>query len=78
MAKFAKRVNAPVLIGIGAAFDFLTGKKKQAPVWMQRNGLEWLFRLLTEPRRLWKRYAELPLFAVLVLAQILGIKSYNN
>jgi N-acetylglucosaminyldiphosphoundecaprenol N-acetyl-beta-D-mannosaminyltransferase len=77
MVKFAQRVNAPVLIGIGAAFDFLTGEKKQAPLWMQRNGLEWLFRLLSEPRRLWKRYAELPWFALLVFAQKLGIKSYK-
>jgi len=43
-------------VAIGAAFDFLAGTKRQAPVWMQRSGFEWLFRLLTEPRRLWKRY----------------------
>lgn len=41
---------------IGAAFDFLTGQKKQAPKWMQKHGLEWFFRLLTEPKRLWRRY----------------------
>lgn len=44
------------LIGVGAAFDFLAGRTKQAPAWMQRNGLEWLFRLATEPVRLWPRY----------------------
>jgi N-acetylglucosaminyldiphosphoundecaprenol N-acetyl-beta-D-mannosaminyltransferase len=49
-------VNAPVLIGCGAAFDFLSGTKPQAPRWMQRSGLEWTFRLMTEPRRLWRRY----------------------
>ena len=43
-------------IAIGAAFDFIAGEKKQAPMWMQRNGLEWLFRLAIEPRRLWRRY----------------------
>jgi N-acetylglucosaminyldiphosphoundecaprenol N-acetyl-beta-D-mannosaminyltransferase len=50
------RVGAPVLIGVGAAFDFHAGLKRQAPRWMQRSGTEWLFRLLCEPRRLWRRY----------------------
>ena len=45
-----------VLVGVGAAFDFLSGAKRQAPGWMQRAGLEWLFRLIHEPRRLWRRY----------------------
>jgi N-acetylglucosaminyldiphosphoundecaprenol N-acetyl-beta-D-mannosaminyltransferase len=45
-----------VFIAVGAAFDFVAGEKKQAPMWMQRNGLEWLFRLAVEPRRLWRRY----------------------
>lgn len=49
-------LNAPLLIGIGAAFDFLSGTKVQAPKWMQTRGLEWLFRLYQEPRRLAKRY----------------------
>ncbi len=49
-------LEAPVLIGIGAAFDFLSGMKVQAPRWVQRCGLEWLFRLCCEPRRLWRRY----------------------
>ena len=50
------QIQAPVLIGVGAAFDFLAGVKPQAPVWMQRSGFEWLFRLACEPGRLWKRY----------------------
>jgi N-acetylglucosaminyldiphosphoundecaprenol N-acetyl-beta-D-mannosaminyltransferase len=45
-----------VMIGVGAAFDFHAGRVRQAPVWMQRNGLEWLFRLVAEPKRLWQRY----------------------
>jgi N-acetylglucosaminyldiphosphoundecaprenol N-acetyl-beta-D-mannosaminyltransferase len=45
-----------VLLGVGAAFDFLAGAKRQAPGWLQRAGLEWLFRLAMEPRRLWRRY----------------------
>jgi len=49
-------LDVPVIIGVGAAFDFLSGQKPQAPRWMQRSGLEWLFRLASEPRRLWRRY----------------------
>lgn len=45
-----------VFCAVGAAFDFVAGNKKQAPVWMQHNGVEWVYRLATEPRRLWKRY----------------------
>jgi N-acetylglucosaminyldiphosphoundecaprenol N-acetyl-beta-D-mannosaminyltransferase len=56
MADHVGRLHAPALIGIGAAFDFHAGLKPQAPRWMQRNGLEWLFRMSTEPRRLGKRY----------------------
>jgi len=56
MYEFRDYVKYPVLIGVGAAFDFLAGNKKQAPIWMQNAGLEWLFRLLQEPRRLWRRY----------------------
>jgi N-acetylglucosaminyldiphosphoundecaprenol N-acetyl-beta-D-mannosaminyltransferase len=56
MASHLGRLNAHVMIGVGAAFDFLSGAKRQAPRWIQRSGLEWLFRLITEPRRLWRRY----------------------
>ncbi len=53
----ARRESLPcVLVGVGAAFDFLAGAKPQAPAWMQGVGLEWLFRLAAEPRRLWRRY----------------------
>ena len=76
MAAHLGRIQAPVMIGIGAAFDFLSGRKPQAPKWMQRSGLEWLFRLGTEPRRLWPRYRQYPLFIVLVLAQLLGLKKF--
>ena len=57
MASHIGRVNAPALFGVGAAFDIHAGNLKQAPRWMQRSGLEWLFRLASEPRRLWRRYA---------------------
>jgi N-acetylglucosaminyldiphosphoundecaprenol N-acetyl-beta-D-mannosaminyltransferase len=56
MALYRPALNAPLLIGVGAAFDFVAGTKRQAPIWMQRSGLEWLFRLIQEPGRLWKRY----------------------
>jgi N-acetylglucosaminyldiphosphoundecaprenol N-acetyl-beta-D-mannosaminyltransferase len=56
MAEHVGRIEAPVMIGVGAAFDFHAGLKKQAPQWIQQSGFEWLFRLGTEPRRLWKRY----------------------
>jgi len=57
MAHMRPLLDAPVLIGVGAAFDFHGGRVKQAPAWMQRAGLEWLYRLIQEPRRLWRRYA---------------------
>lgn len=75
MATHRARLRAPVLIGVGAAFDFLSGAKPQAPRWMQRSGLEWLFRLATEPRRLWPRYlVDNPLFVVLVILQLVGLR----
>jgi N-acetylglucosaminyldiphosphoundecaprenol N-acetyl-beta-D-mannosaminyltransferase len=56
MARMRPRLQAPVLVGVGAAFDFLSGRKRQAPSWMQARGLEWLFRLSQEPARLLPRY----------------------
>ncbi|MGI9584223.1 MAG: WecB/TagA/CpsF family glycosyltransferase [Acidimicrobiia bacterium] len=61
------------LVGVGAAFDFIAGTKKEAPAWIQRAGLEWLFRLGQEPRRLWRRYLfNNPLFVLLLARQIVG------
>jgi len=75
MAEHVNRLTASVLIGVGAAFDFHAGLKQQAPRWMQRGGLEWLFRLVTEPQRLWRRYlVNNPLFVLLVLAEAVGIR----
>ncbi|KPL70027.1 hypothetical protein ADN00_18355 [Ornatilinea apprima] len=65
-----------VLVGVGAAFDFLSGNKPQAPRWMQRAGLEWLFRLASEPRRLWRRYLQYPRFVWLVFLQRLGLRKF--
>jgi N-acetylglucosaminyldiphosphoundecaprenol N-acetyl-beta-D-mannosaminyltransferase len=57
MATMRDRLDAPVLVGIGAAFDFHAGLVPQAPSWIQNLGMEWVFRLVHEPRRLWRRYA---------------------
>jgi N-acetylglucosaminyldiphosphoundecaprenol N-acetyl-beta-D-mannosaminyltransferase len=77
MVDHLERVGAPVMIGIGAAFDFISGNKPQAPRWMQRNGLEWFFRLASEPGRLWRRYLlSYPRFILLVLLQMVGLKQY--
>ncbi|HEX4188359.1 MAG TPA: WecB/TagA/CpsF family glycosyltransferase [Solirubrobacteraceae bacterium] len=57
MLRMRPRLSAPLLVGVGAAFDFHAGLISQAPPWMQRNGLEWTYRLSREPRRLWRRYA---------------------
>lgn len=70
MADHIGRLTAPVLVGVGAAFDFHAGRKRQAPSWMQKRGLEWLFRLASEPRRLAARYiAGNARFVALVLAE---------
>lgn len=81
MATHLARVEAPVMIGVGAAFDFLAGTKRQAPLWMQRSGLEWLFRLCSEPRRLWRRYAYIvPGFAILAVGDLVrrAIRSFEE
>ncbi len=78
MAAHVGRIRASVLVGVGAAFDFLAGLKPQAPVWMQHSGLEWLFRLASEPRRLWRRYlSNNPRFAWHVALQAAGVTRYE-
>ena len=73
MARMRPRLSAPLLVGVGAAFDFHAGLVPQAPPWMQRNGLEWLYRLSREPRRLWRRYARYnPLFIAAFARQYMG------
>ena len=68
-----------VMVGVGAAFDFLAGAKPQAPRWMMPLGLEWLFRLVTEPRRLWKRYLKHnPRFVALFALQLLRWKCFSS
>ncbi len=73
MAEHQERISA-VMLGVGAAFDFHAGVISQAPSWIQNLGMEWVYRFLQEPRRLWKRYLiQNPRFVVLALADLLGI-----
>jgi N-acetylglucosaminyldiphosphoundecaprenol N-acetyl-beta-D-mannosaminyltransferase len=78
MARNRPRLNAPLLVGVGAAFDFLTERRKQAPAWLRANGLEWLFRLAAEPRRLWRRYLVYnPKFTAALALQLTGLRRYE-
>ena len=72
------RLSVPVMLGVGAAFDIHSGKLTQAPRWMREHGLEWLFRLMTEPRRLWRRYIiNGSGFVWNVVLECLGIKTFE-
>ena len=77
MAEFLPKLDVTLMIGVGAAFDFHSGRVRQAPRWMQRGGLEWVFRLGCEPRRLAKRYfRNNPLFVLNFLLQLTGLKKF--
>lgn len=79
MANMRSRLSAPMLIGVGAAFDFHAGHKPQAPAVMQSLGLEWLFRLGSEPRRLWRRYLRVvPGYLGLLALQRTGFKRFPS
>lgn len=79
MATHVGRISATALLGIGAAFDFCAGTKPRGPRWMQRAGLEWLFRLIIEPRRLAHRYiVGNSVFLALALQQALGVRVYRK
>lgn len=78
IAKHRAELDVPVILGVGAAFDFLSGNKKQAPTWIQKIGMEWFFRFLSEPKRLFKRYIlGYPRFVILILLQILKLRHYE-
>ncbi|HET6465841.1 MAG TPA: WecB/TagA/CpsF family glycosyltransferase [Nitrospiria bacterium] len=74
MAEHSGRLRVPVMIGVGAAFDFHAGHKSRAPLWMQKSGLEWAWRLYQEPGRLWKRYLidDLPFFWYILKQKYIG------
>jgi N-acetylglucosaminyldiphosphoundecaprenol N-acetyl-beta-D-mannosaminyltransferase len=78
MAEFLPKLDVTLMFGVGAAFDFHSGRVKQAPRWMQCSGLEWFYRLCQEPRRLAKRYLKNnPLFALKIAGQLLKFKKYS-
>lgn len=78
MAAHEGKLQTRVMLGVGAAFDMHSGRTKQAPRWMQRNGFEWLFRMLQEPRRLFWRYARNnPAFVLRAAMQLAGVKPYR-
>jgi N-acetylglucosaminyldiphosphoundecaprenol N-acetyl-beta-D-mannosaminyltransferase len=78
MAENIKYLNKGVLIGIGAGFDYLAGQTKHAPEWMKNYSLEWLYRLIQEPKRLWKRYCiTIPIFIGLNILEFTKLKKFN-
>ena len=73
-----KKLNQGVMIGIGAGFDYLAGRTKHAPEWMKNLALEWLYRLIQEPGRLWKRYLFTnSLFILYIFLDLTGIKRFD-
>ena len=77
MAGALGRLDATLMFGIGAAFDLVSGRVRQAPRWIQRSGFEWLYRTFQEPRRLWRRYfRNNPRFVLAVLLQAAGLRRY--
>jgi N-acetylglucosaminyldiphosphoundecaprenol N-acetyl-beta-D-mannosaminyltransferase len=76
MAEFGPRLEVPLMVGVGAAFDMNSGRLTRAPLWMQVSGLEWFYRLIQEPRRLWKRYLVIiPEAAWEVALELLGLRN---
>ena len=79
MVEYLPKLDVTLMAGVGAAFDFHSGRVRQAPRWMQRSGLEWFYRLCSEPRRLARRYLRNnPLFVLKFSAQSLGLKRYPS
>jgi N-acetylglucosaminyldiphosphoundecaprenol N-acetyl-beta-D-mannosaminyltransferase len=79
MAAHRSQLNAAALMGVGAAFDFHAGTVRQAPKFIRRSGLEWLYRVASEPRRLWRRYATgVPIFAWQLLLQKTGLRRFPS
>jgi len=78
MYEHRDKLSVPAMFGIGAAFDLNTGRLRQAPAWMRENGLEWLFRLLAEPKRLWRRYIlSGAVFVWNVSLELLGLRAFD-
>ena len=82
MGRCAAKLDVPVMIGIGGSFNFIAGRVRRAPKWMQRTGLEWIYRIIQEPGRLWRRYAyglvKFSWLALLSLCGAYGERSVNR
>lgn len=79
MADYMQRLHVPLVVGVGAAFDFHTGRLHEAPAWIKRAGFQWLHRLLQDPRRLWKRYLlNNPVFLWRMVLQLLRQRSHEH
>lgn len=77
MAEYLPRLDTALMVGVGAAFDFHSGRVRQAPRWVQRSGFEWLYRMCREPRRLARRYlVNNPLFLGRIALQLLRLRKY--
>jgi N-acetylglucosaminyldiphosphoundecaprenol N-acetyl-beta-D-mannosaminyltransferase len=77
MAEALPWLDTTLMVGVGAAFDLLSGRVNQAPRWIQRSGFEWLYRMFQEPRRLWKRYLKNnPLFIGRLFLQVTRLRGY--
>jgi N-acetylglucosaminyldiphosphoundecaprenol N-acetyl-beta-D-mannosaminyltransferase len=78
MAAYSNRLPVKLMVGVGAAFDLLSGNLEEAPDWMKKAGLQWLFRLIKEPKRLWRRYLlNNPRFTWLTFLQLTGLKGFR-
>ena len=76
MFESCENLDKGIMIGVGAGFDYLAGNTKHAPLWMKSYALEWLFRLIQEPKRLWKRYLVTnTLFLIFIVWEFLGKKN---
>ena len=77
MAEYQHKLPVQLMVGVGAAFDLLSGNLKEAPNWMKRSGLQWFYRMLVEPRRLWKRYlSNNPRFLWLTMLQLTKVRRF--
>jgi len=79
MARYLDRLQVPLMVGVGAAFDYHTGRISDCPNWIKRAGLQWLHRLLQDPRRLWKRYLKNnPAFIWKISLQLIQAKTISR
>jgi N-acetylglucosaminyldiphosphoundecaprenol N-acetyl-beta-D-mannosaminyltransferase len=79
MAQYCERLEAKLMVGVGAAFDIHSGNVQEAPKWLKSAGLQWLHRLIQEPRRLWRRYLNcVPNFIWMISLQLLGVRRCNS